>query len=133
MLSDKATDPLELLGRVEMQHTYDDVLGNTASCLVKCSFSREILKERMEETRSSSEVEEQVATLLEQNAELKRLLVESATTGSNILAHNKELKQHLLQLQTDYAEKQEVSIAQFRESVLSAISILDIAAGQLHS
>ena len=86
--------------------TYDDVLGNTALCLVKCSFSREILKERMEETRSSSELEEQVATLLEQNAELKRLLVESATTGSNILAHNKELKQQLLQLQTDYAEKQ---------------------------
>ena len=81
----------------------------------------EEIEEDLEEERklgeeTSSELEEQVATLLEQNAELKRLLVESATTGSNILAHNKELKQQLLQLQTDYAEKQEVSIAQFRDS-----------------
>ena len=58
----------------------------------------------MEETLSDMELEEQVAQLLKQNSELKKLLVESTTTGSNILLHNSQLKQQLLQLQNEYAE-----------------------------
>ena len=53
---------------------------------------------------SDMELEEQVVQLLKQNAELKKLLVESTTTGSNILLHNSQLKQQLLQLKNDYAE-----------------------------
>ena len=58
----------------------------------------------MEETLSDMELEEKVTQLLKQNAELKKLLMESTTTGSNILLHNSQLKQQLLQLKNEYAE-----------------------------